>query len=60
MNIIEVLEQEQLRSDIPEFRAGDTVNAYSESPAMLMEDYGLYLAGKKPRFFVNPEVGMGR
>jgi len=25
-----------------------------------MEDYGLYLAGKKPRFFVNPEVGMGR
>ena len=25
MNIIEVLEQEQLRSDIPEFRAGDTV-----------------------------------
>ena len=41
-------------------RAGDTVNAYSESPAMLMEDYSLYLAGKKPRFFVNPEVGMGR
>ena len=25
MNIIEVLEQEQLRSDIPEFKAGDTV-----------------------------------
>ena len=25
MNIIEVLEQEQLRSDIPDFRAGDTV-----------------------------------
>lgn len=41
-------------------RAGDTVNAYSDSPAMLMEDYALYLAGKKPRFFVNPEVGMGR
>ncbi len=41
-------------------RAGDTVNAYSESPAMLMEDYSLYLAGKRPRFFVNPQVGMGR
>lgn len=41
-------------------RAGDTVNAYSESPAMLMADYSLYLAGKKPRFFVNPQVGMGR
>ena len=27
MNIIEVLEQEQLRSDIPEFKAGDTVTA---------------------------------
>lgn len=28
MNIIEVLEQEQLRSDIPEFKAGDTVKGY--------------------------------
>ena len=28
MNIIEVLEQEQLRSDIPDFRAGDTVKSY--------------------------------
>ena len=28
MNIIEVLEQEQLRSDIPDFRAGDTVEVY--------------------------------
>lgn len=28
MNIIEVLEQEQLRSDIPDFRAGDTVKVY--------------------------------
>ena len=28
MNIIEVLEQEQLRSDIPEFKAGDTVIVY--------------------------------
>lgn len=41
-------------------RAGDTINAYSESPAMLLEDYSLYLQGKTPRFFVNPEVGMGR
>lgn len=30
MNIIEVLEQEQLRSDIPEFRAGDTVKVYAK------------------------------
>jgi large subunit ribosomal protein L19 len=28
LNIIEVLEQEQLRSDIPDFRAGDTVKAF--------------------------------
>ena len=28
MNIIEVLEQEQIRSDIPEFKAGDTVKVY--------------------------------
>ena len=28
MNIIEVLEQEQLRSDIPEFKDGDTVKIY--------------------------------
>ncbi|HIU63506.1 MAG TPA: 50S ribosomal protein L19 [Candidatus Avacidaminococcus intestinavium] len=28
MNIIEVLEQEQLRSDVPAFRAGDTVKVF--------------------------------
>ena len=28
MNIIEALDKEQLRSDIPEFRAGDTVKVY--------------------------------
>ncbi len=28
MNIIEVLEQEQLRNDIPDFQAGDTVKVY--------------------------------
>ena len=28
MNIINVLEQEQLRSDIPSFRAGDTVRVH--------------------------------
>ncbi len=28
MNIIQALEQEQLRSDIPEFRPGDTVKVY--------------------------------
>lgn len=30
MNIIEVLEQEQLRSDIPSFKAGDTVKVYAK------------------------------
>ncbi len=30
MNIIEVLEQEQLRSDIPDFKAGDTVKVYAK------------------------------
>ena len=29
MNIIEVLEKEQLRSDIPVFRAGDTVKVHA-------------------------------
>ena len=28
MNIIEALDKEQVRSDIPEFRAGDTVKVY--------------------------------
>lgn len=28
MNIIEALDKEQLRSDIPDFRAGDTVKVY--------------------------------
>lgn len=28
MNIIEVLEKEQLRTDIPDFKAGDTVKVY--------------------------------
>ena len=28
MNIIEALDKEQLRSDVPEFRAGDTVKVY--------------------------------
>lgn len=41
-------------------RGGDTINAYSDSPEMLVVDYARYLEGKKPRFFVNPEVGMGR
>lgn len=67
---IDVFQNEPLPADDPlltldnctvtTHRAGDTVNAYSDSPAMLMKEYALYLAGKKPRFFVNPEVGMGR
>ena len=28
MNIIEVLEKEQLRTDVPDFRAGDTVKVF--------------------------------
>ncbi|MBS5886981.1 MAG: 50S ribosomal protein L19 [Negativicoccus massiliensis] len=30
MNIIQQLEQEQLRSDIPDFRAGDTVRVHAK------------------------------
>lgn len=41
-------------------RGGDTINAYSDSPDMLMVDYTRYLQNAKPRFFVNPEVGYGR
>ena len=28
MNVIEALEKEQLRSDVPDFRAGDTLKVY--------------------------------
>ena len=28
MNLVQAIEQEQLRSDIPDFRAGDTVRVY--------------------------------
>ena len=41
-------------------RGGDTINAYIDSPPMILEDYRRYLAGMKPRFFANPSVGMGR
>lgn len=41
-------------------RCGDTINSYSDSPEMLVKDYARYLAGQKPRFFVNPEVGFGK
>lgn len=40
-------------------RGGDTINAYSESPAMLMEDYTKYLEGKKPRFYLNRNIVEG-
>lgn len=39
MNIIEVLEQEQLRSDIPDFRAGDTVKVYVKYSKVLVNAY---------------------
>lgn len=41
-------------------RCGDTINSYCDSPEMLVTDYARYRAGKKPRFFVNPEVGFGK
>ena len=41
-------------------RGGATVNAYADSPEMLLVDYARYLEGKKPRFFVNPAVGYGK
>lgn len=41
-------------------RGGDTINAYSDSPEMLLTDYARYREKRKPRFFVNPEVGYGR
>lgn len=36
-------------------RGGDTKNAYSDSPDMMVENYANFLAGKKARFLVNPE-----
>ncbi|MBQ9070631.1 MAG: 2-hydroxyacid dehydrogenase [Clostridia bacterium] len=41
-------------------RGGDTINAYSDSPEMLVQDYARYRNGGKVRFFVNSEVGFGK
>ena len=67
---IEVHPEEPLPADYPflsldcvtltTHRGGATINAYSDSPEMLVKDYARYLAGQKPRFFANPEVGFGR
>lgn len=67
---IEVHPEEPLPEDYPflgldnvtltTHRGGATINAYSDSPEMLLTDYARYLSGKKPRFFVNPEVGYGK
>ena len=67
---IEVHPEEPLPADYPfltldnvtltSHRGGATINAYSDSPEMLLTDYARYLSGKKPRFFVNPEVGYGK
>lgn len=37
-------------------RAGDTLNAYSDSPEMMAHNYLRFLQGGKPKFLVNPEV----
>jgi len=34
-------------------RGGDTVNCYSDSPAMLMIQANRYFAGEEPEFFAN-------
>lgn len=34
-------------------RGGDTVNCYSDSPAMLLEECNRLLAGGEPKFFIN-------
>ena len=39
MNIIEALDKEQLRSDIPDFRAGDTVKVYVKESKVLVNAY---------------------
>ena len=67
---IEVHPEEPLPADYPflsldcvtltTHRGGATINAYADSPEMLVKDYARYLAGQKPRFFANPEVGFGR
>ena len=67
---IEVHPEEPLPTDYPflsldcvtltTHRGGATINAYSDSPEMLVKDYARYLAGGKVRFFVNPEVGFGK
>ena len=49
MNIIEVLEQEQLRSDIPDFRAGDTVKVYVKVVGDTVKVYVKVVEGSRER-----------
>ena len=37
-------------------RGGDTVNSYSDSPAMMMKACQEYMEGDNPRFWINPTV----
>ena len=41
-------------------RLGVRFIAIADGYEMLLTDYARYLSGKKPRFFVNPEVGYGK
>lgn len=59
----DVFMQEPIRPDEPyiqldnvtltNHRGGDTVNCYSDSPSMLMEEANRYFAGQQPKFFAN-------
>lgn len=37
-------------------KSGDTVEAFADSPAMVLEQAEFYFSGKRPRFLMNPEV----
>jgi len=37
-------------------KGGDTVEAYANSPAMVLQEAEKYFAGERPRYLVNSEV----
>ena len=40
-------------------RGGDTINSYSDSPAMMLNACRQYLDGDMPKFWINPSVKRG-
>lgn len=63
---VDVFDKEPVDPDNPLFgldnctltnhRGGDTINSYSDSPAMMMKACQKYIEGDMPKFWINPSV----